>query len=58
MPQEGWGAYLDRDGDMYEGQWLGGRKHGTGTMTFNSGSKYCYLFALIPDECWASQCRI
>ncbi len=28
------------NGDTYEGQWLKGKKHGDGAMTFINGAKY------------------
>ena len=37
---DGFGVYLAPSGDRYVGQWMSGKKHGTGRYTFANGDFY------------------
>lgn len=35
--QNGYGVFRDREGNRYEGEWIKGRRHGEGKITYTSG---------------------
>ena len=38
--KNGYGRYIDNDGDTYEGEWLDDLRHGNGTETSTDGTSY------------------
>jgi hypothetical protein len=50
------GKLINIDGTTYEGDWLGGRPHGTGMKTISGGKRYEGMFYL--GRPWGAGCKL
>jgi hypothetical protein len=50
------GKLINIDETTYEGEWLGGRPHGTGVKTISGGKRYEGMFYL--GRPWGSGCKL